>query len=85
MGMIGSFDTPQRPARRRWLARMASCALVWPALAAMAAQPALPGELKAPIKPTSMPAFVLPTTSGKTLDSTSLKGQVLLIRFWASW
>jgi hypothetical protein len=50
-----------------------------------AAQGGLPDGLKAPIKPTAMPAFVLPTTAGSKLESKSLQGQVLLIRFWASW
>jgi cytochrome oxidase Cu insertion factor (SCO1/SenC/PrrC family) len=52
---------------------------------ALAAEPALPAGLSAPAKPTLMPAFNLPTTAGKRLDSASLKGQVLVIRFWASW
>ena len=77
--------TPRREARRRWLARAGLCAALWPALLAGAAQPAPPPELKPPEKPTAMPAFVLPTTSGTTLDSKSLKDQVLVIRFWASW
>jgi hypothetical protein len=73
-----------RQGRRRWLARASVCAALWPALLAAAAQPA-PPELKPPAKPTAMPAFVLPTTAGAKLDSKSLQGQVVVIRFWASW
>jgi hypothetical protein len=32
-----------------------------------------------------MPAFDLPTVAGSPLRSESLKGQVLVVRFWASW
>ena len=85
MEMIERTATPRREARRRWLARAGLCAALWPALLAGAARPAPPPELRAPEKPTAMPGFVLPTTAGTTLDSKSLKGQVVVIRFWASW
>ena len=75
---------PAQPARRAWLKLALSCALVCPA-PLLAAAPAPPPELKAPVKPTAMPAFVLPTTAGPKLDSKSLQGRVLVIRFWASW
>lgn len=76
---------PSRQGRRRWLARASVCAALWPSLLAAAAQPAPPSELKALAKPTAMPAFVLPTTAGAKLDSKALEGQVVVIRFWASW
>jgi len=52
---------------------------------ALAAGLAFPEGMSAPAKPAVMPAFELPTTSGKALNSASLKGQVVIIRFWASW
>ena len=84
MAMIERLDTPPQN-RRRWLVCAVGCAVLGFSPLVQAAQPALPPELKAPAKPTAMPAFVLPTTAGSTLDSKSLQGQVLLIRFWASW
>ncbi len=71
--------------RRRWLAGAALGLALGPASLAHAAAAAAPPELKLPAKPAAMPAFVLPTTAGATLDSKSLQGQVLVIRFWASW
>ena len=73
--------------RRRWLAGAALCLALGPAALAHAAADlsAPPPELKPPAKPAAMPAFALPTTAGATLDSKSLQGQVLVIRFWASW
>ncbi len=62
---------------------LAGALVTAPAWSAQA--PALPEGLTAPAKPTAMPAFELPTTAGATLRSASLKGQVLVIRFWASW
>jgi len=45
----------------------------------------LPKGLSAPAKPTPMPAFELPTTDGGTFRSESLRGQVVVVRYWASW
>ena len=45
----------------------------------------LPKGLSAPPKPAEMPAFDLPTTAGGTLRSESLRGQVVVVRYWASW
>jgi hypothetical protein len=83
--MIERLDTPRRAGRRRWLARAVCCAALGFVPLVQAAEPAPPPGLKASAKPTAMPAFVLPTTAGSKLDSKSLQGQVLLIRFWASW
>ncbi|MPZ44263.1 MAG: hypothetical protein GEV05_12820 [Betaproteobacteria bacterium] len=85
MAMIERLDPPRRAGRRHWLVGAALCALLWPAPLVQAGEPALPPELKLPAKPTAMPAFALPTTAGSKLDSQSLQGQVLVIRFWASW
>ena len=32
-----------------------------------------------------MPAFVLPTLSGGTFDSSAQNGRVLVVNFWATW
>ena len=72
-------------ARRRWLTGAALCLALGPATLAHAAAGAPPPQLKPPATPAAMPAFVLPTTAGAQLDSKSLQGQVLVIRFWASW
>lgn len=75
-------DEPVRAARRSLLGAFAAggVALVLPSFAADA-----PPALRPPAKPTMMPAFELPTTAGTTLKSESLRGQVVVIRFWASW
>jgi len=63
---------------------MAGMLVVTPAAHA-AELPQPPAGLAAPAKPTTLPAFDLPTTAGTSLKSDALKGQVLVIRFWASW
>ena len=63
--------------------RLAALALIVSCASGLAAD--LPKGLSAPPKPTEMPAFDLPTTAGGTLRSESLKGQVLILRYWASW
>ena len=63
--------------RFAWLAAALWCA------GAIAAD--LPSGLSAPPKPTQMPQFELPTTAGNTLRSESLRGQVVIVRYWASW
>lgn len=72
-------------ARRRFLRAAVAALVLTTAPHVPAAEPAMPTGLSAPAQPTAMPAFELPTTAGKALDSASLKGQVLVIRFWASW
>jgi hypothetical protein len=69
--------------RSRWLFAFAILCSLWPALSALAQSP--PPGLAPPAKPTAMPAFELPTTAGNPLRSDALRGQVVVIRFWASW
>lgn len=71
--------------RRHLLGCLASVLLTGPAHLALAAAPGMPPGLSAPAKPMVMPAFDLPTVAGSPLRSESLKGQVLVVRFWASW
>lgn len=70
--------------RRAALCALASALALWHTPAS-SAEPALPAGLNAPAKATPMPAFDLPVTAGGTLRSESLRGQVAVIRFWASW
>jgi hypothetical protein len=63
--------------------RIAALALVVCCASGVAAD--LPKGLSAPPKPTAMPAFDLPTTAGGALHSESLRGQVVIVRYWASW
>ena len=68
---------------KRSLARFAVLAVALWCASGLAADP--PTGLSAPPKPTPMPAFELPTTSGDTFKSESLRGQVVVVRYWASW
>ena len=74
----------RRVSRRRWLALVAAVGLAVQTAMTLAQAPPPPG-LAPPAKPTAMPAFELPTTEGGTLRSESLRGEVVVIRFWASW
>lgn len=47
--------------------------------------PRPPSGLHALQQPAAMPSFTLPTISGGTLDSATLKGKVVVVRFWATW
>ena len=64
--------------KRRTLNLLAAAALV--ALTATAATPALAAETKAPA-----PDFVLDSSTGKPIKLSGLKGQVVMINFWATW
>ncbi len=44
-----------------------------------------PKGLQALKQPVAMPSFNLPTTTGGTLDSATLQGKVVIVRFWATW
>jgi cytochrome oxidase Cu insertion factor (SCO1/SenC/PrrC family) len=47
--------------------------------------PLPPHGLEALQQSAVMPSFNLPTTRGGTLDSATLKGKVVIVRFWATW
>lgn len=49
------------------------------------ADPTPPNGLDALPQPVAMPSFNLPTTHGGTLDSATLAGRVVIVRFWATW
>ncbi|RPI46493.1 MAG: hypothetical protein EHM59_07305 [Betaproteobacteria bacterium] len=68
----------------KWLVSFAASWIVGYASLAGAQIPPPPG-MSAPAKPASMPEFNLPTTAGPALRSESLRGRVVVIRFWASW
>lgn len=85
MSIHARFLSGPSPSRRQLLAGIAVTFLMGTASLAHAAAPGMPPGLNAPTKPTSMPAFELPTLTGQPLRSETLKGQVLVIRFWASW
>ncbi len=56
--------------------------LVWVLAAAMLI-PAASGA--GPSKPPRAPAFAVKTIDGRTLASSALKGNVVLVDFWATW
>lgn len=72
----------QRPATRPVRALGCALALAWGALALAGGASAGAGEL-APGAPA--PSFQLPSSGSASLSLGSLKGQVVLINFWASW
>lgn len=41
--------------------------------------------MKEVIQPLAAPAFVLTTIEGRSIDSNSLRGKVVLVNFWATW
>jgi len=47
--------------------------------------PPPPSGLEAIKQPVAMPSFNLPSTAGGTLDSATLQGKVVIVRFWATW
>ena len=47
--------------------------------------PVLPEGLLPPAKPTAIPDFRLPRVDGTTFDAASLRGKVVVMRFWATW
>jgi hypothetical protein len=61
--------------------------VIWGGLSMAHAEtaPPPPSGLYVLEQPVAMPSFNLPSTHGGTLDSSVLKGKVVIVRFWASW
>ena len=90
-------ELPPRPARARWLLLGAGLLLGvliglfllddLPALPWAAAAPAGTPGTPAPAAVAGAPApeFTLTDTAGQAISLASLKGQVVLINFWATW
>ena len=78
-------DAPPRSRRSRWwwLALVPVVAFAWLLASGIGKDPnALPSELVG----RSAPSFSLPTLSGDgNVDLASLKGNVVVVNFWASW
>jgi hypothetical protein len=68
-------------ARRVCVIVLAACCVA----ATAAGLPEFPPGLSKPAKSLVMPAFELPTTTGALLHSSGLRGQVVIVRYWASW
>jgi len=51
----------------------------------LAQAPALPKGLVAPEQRKSLPAFSLPDINGGIVRSGDFSGNVLILRFWATW
>lgn len=49
------------------------------------ALPPLPPNLSALAKPVAMPEFSFANLNGGTLQSSDMKGKVVIVRFWATW
>jgi cytochrome oxidase Cu insertion factor (SCO1/SenC/PrrC family) len=58
----------------------------WPSSPAQGGEtPALPENLAAVEPATPMPVFSLPGLNGEAFKSAALQGQVVVVRFWATW
>jgi len=77
--------TPPGGVRRALIAAGAATLAFGAAMVRAAAPNALPKGLSPPREPQRMPPFDLPTVGGTNLRSEALQGQLVLVRFWASW
>ncbi len=69
-----------------WWRRLGATLLSWGTTALFAvALLAVVGRLRAPDLPDTAPPLRLPDTAGQALDLASLRGQTVVVNFWATW
>lgn len=74
--------------RNRWIGMMVAVALVgglWIWLSAVPAAATTAGRAPAPRAGFAAPPIDLPTMAGEQLALSDLRGQVVVVNFWASW
>jgi cytochrome oxidase Cu insertion factor (SCO1/SenC/PrrC family) len=75
-----------RAMRRGWFGLVSLC-VMFGCLSPSWANPPLtpPAGLAASEQQVAMPTFRLPSVTGDTVDSATLHGKVVVVRFWATW
>lgn len=69
-----------------WFGFLSLCMMLGCISTAWASPPLLlPAGLAAPGQQVAMPTFRLPSVDGSTVDSSTLHGKVVVLRFWATW
>ena len=69
-----------------WVALVSLGVVFGGASIAWAGQPATPpAGLNTLSTPAVMPSFTLPGVDGTRVDSATLQGKVVVVRFWATW
>lgn len=63
----------------RWSLELALLALVFVVLSTVV------GRLRAPDLPVEAPALALPDLQGRVVDLAELRGQTVVLNFWATW
>lgn len=79
---------PQRLLTRwQWLFVAIALVLIIGSYTVQASERALvpPNGLLPPEKPASLPDFSLPSVDGTTFETASLRGKVVVMRFWSTW
>jgi cytochrome c biogenesis protein CcmG/thiol:disulfide interchange protein DsbE len=74
--------------RRRWAAVVATVTVlgaIWIALSAVPVLATTGGRIPSPREGFLAPSFELSLPSGDAVDLRSLRGQVVVVNFWASW
>jgi cytochrome c biogenesis protein CcmG, thiol:disulfide interchange protein DsbE len=77
-------DSPTSPPRRRW-SLGTLVLLVGIASVAIVVALALARRQQGPLESGAAPDFTVTTFDGQTLRLSDLRGQVVLVNFWASW
>jgi thiol-disulfide isomerase/thioredoxin len=82
---MAMHGTQRRAVLATTVTMLSACGLAWAAAMPTPPQTAVPPAVQFIANPAPMTDFTAPTIAGAVLNTSDLRGKVVLVNFWATW